>query len=212
MKNQPVKKFNAVIEEMDSSLTLDLKSPAGKEKVRDILAERYIRNYPRAIDEMALASGSLLSHMYELGHRGQPRYRLFSMKRANRGVSVVMRTAKMQVPLSKAQQTPGKRRNGREVKVTKRYKFPARPFVFEFGKPVVIKKKADTKVMWTFTTWPTPPQQGPVKILHKRFAGKFRAATNEYFAGEGRMIMSDSMRKYSRAAGQRAARMAATIR
>lgn len=207
MKNNPVLKFNSAVYAMNESIVFDLKSPEGTGKLRNMLGERYIRHYPKAMDRIAQQT-NLLPHMYELNHNGHPRYRLFKMIRKNHGISILIRPAKMLTPLSEEQKTPGiRKRTGRAVKVTKRYRFPARPFVFEFGTPVVIKRK-NTKVMWTYNTWPIPPLQGPVVIKHPRYTGKFNAATKEYFASEGRMILSDTANKYARYAARKAKRMA----
>ncbi len=184
----------------------------GQHKVRTMAEEYMVRYFPRSIDAQAL-SDSGFWHVYEMGHRGNPRYRLFKMVRTKRGISIVLKPAKLVVPLSDDQQEEGP--TGR--KVTKRYRFPARPWVFEYRKTMVIKRR-NTKFMWPAGTFlnamgKVPPLRGPIIIKPgKRYQFKLRETSRLYFKTDGRMHMNAAAKNYARAAtasAQVAARRAA---
>lgn len=163
---------------------------------RDMMGEMMVRHYPKTMDKQALVDNRFW-HLYELGHVGNPRYRLFKMNRKDGIVWVTLRPAKMLIPLSRAQRTPGP--TGRRV--TKRYRFPARPWVYEYGKTMTIQRKPGTKFMWGFNTWPIPPQRGPVIVkpgLQYRF--HLRESTRKYFRFDGTMHMNQAARKYAQVA------------
>lgn len=173
----------------------------GKHEARTMTEEYLIRYFPRSMDNQAL-SNSNFWHLYELGHRGDPRYRLFKLVRSGRGVSVVLKPAKLLVPLSDDQQEEGP--TGR--KVTKRYRFPARPWVFEYGKTMVIKRKGNTKFMWPAGTFlnamgRVPPLRGPIIIKPSvRYRFKLRNASKIYFKTDGRMHMNAAAKNYAKKA------------
>lgn len=167
---------------------------------RNATAESLVRHYGKTMDNKATNDKSFF-HLYEIGHRGSARHRLFKMIRKEGRFAVALKPAKMLVPLSEDQKTPGP--TGRRV--TRRYRFPARPWVFEYGKTVVIKRNPPTKFMWPAGTdvssrpAPRPPLRGPVVIrVNPIYKFKLRKETKAYFKHEGRMHMSERARKYAR--------------
>lgn len=171
----------------------------GKREARTLAEEYMVRNMPQSIDKLAMQD-PYMNHLYELRHRGQARYRLFKMIRREGNVSVVLRPAKMLVPLSDLQKEPGPK--GRRV--TKRYRFPARPWVYEYGKKVTIKRRG-SKRMWTVKTKIVrgaeffPPLVGPVTYVPKpQYRFKLRESVRIYLASDGRMHMNAAASKYAR--------------
>lgn len=173
----------------------------GERKVRDLTGEYFVRAYPRYVDSMAIGDYTY-GHLYELGYRGSPRYRLFKVRRINGNVAVSLRPAKMLVKLSESQKEPGK--TGRRV--TKRYRFPARPWIYEYGKKVTIRRRT-SKRMWTKKTSVVkgdgfmPPIVGPVSYIPRpEYRFKLRESTRFYMARDGRMHMNAAASNYARAA------------
>jgi hypothetical protein len=196
-----------VLESLRAGMDYVLGSEEGKADMRSLAQEYAVRHYPKFIDSQAMADPSL-GHVYELGRRGSSRHRLFGMIRENRGVRVELRPAKMLIPLTEQQTTPNPN-TGRSVK--KRYRFPARPFVYEYGKPVVINRKPGTKFMWTATAR-IPPQRGPIRYIPGvMYKFRLRTLSKAYFQTEGKMHMNAAARAYAQQARRRviaAARLA----
>lgn len=178
----------------------------GERYIRNYVAEAVVKGYPKAIDALAGSSDNYLSHVYEIGHAGSARHRLFRVIRNEGRLSIVLKPAKMVVPLSDTQRKPGP--TGRTVK--KRYRFPARPWIFEYHKMVVIRRKPGTKWMWTTETDPRggpPPIMGPVRVTPSpKYKFSFRNTTKVYLKQEGKLQMSAAARKYARYAIRDAAR------
>jgi hypothetical protein len=184
----------------------------GERYVRNMAAEKVVRSFPRGIDALAAGTDGNLDHIYELRHAGSPRHRLFKMIRKEGRISIILKPAKMVVPLSDTQKKPGP--TGRTV--TKRYRFPARPWIYEYHRAVVIKRKPGTKWMWTTRTDPRegpPPIMGPVRVVPPlRYKSAFSKATKIYLKQEGKMIMSEAARKYAKYAIRDAARKGRMVR
>jgi len=172
--------------------------PDGERKVRDLAGEYMVRNMGNTFDREAQYDYTM-GHLYELNKRGQPRYRLFKVVRREGQVFVSLKPAKMLVPLSDSQKEEGP--TGRRV--TKRYRFPARPWVYEYGKKVVIRRKT-SRYMWTIKTNVTgdkffPPLRGPVSYVPRpEYRFKLREKSRLYLKTDGRMHMNAAASRYAR--------------
>ena len=168
--------------------------------MRDLAGEYMIRHMPIAFDKSAQYDYTM-GHLYELNKRGQARYRLFKVIRREGQVFVALKPAKMLVPLSDSQKEEGP--TGRRV--TKRYRFPGRPWVYEYGKKVTIRRKT-SKYMWTVKTNVTgdnffPPLRGPVTYVPRpEYRFRLREKSRVYLKTEGRMHMNAAASRYAREA------------
>lgn len=177
-----------------ATLAINIQGPKARENISHNFFYNVRPIYYKTLDRMAMTAPHL-SHLYEIGHSGSPKHRLYMLKKKKNGVQAFLKPATMLVPLNKWQRTPGA--TGRRV--SKRYRFKAWPFVRELGITTRIERKPGTR--WLA---PGPPHgggsgfvRGPLINTNKGpNVGAFTKTTETFFKGTGEKIMYKSIQKY----------------
>lgn len=131
------------------------------------ISGRMSREFLNSVNMVAMSSPERYWHIYEPGHVGETRFRLFDFEPSKNVFKSVMR---MEIRfrgsklLSPVHPKIG-RASGDKNYVKRRHKFPAKAIVFEFGQPIVINRRSAKKLVFYSKELDGPMFiDGPVKI------------------------------------------------